>query len=120
MEYKFRGYDIIGNKWVYGDLTHNQKVTKIGLEPRVMVGGYEIDPDSVGLFTGLYDKKGNSIYEGDIFVLDNLGPLWDKKTVAIEWDEFALRFDLGGFNIRLCIDTEIIGNVYQNQELIEK
>lgn len=38
---KFRGWDKVGNKgWVYGDLVHNQKITKEGLEPRTMVGGY--------------------------------------------------------------------------------
>ena len=46
---KFRGWDATGQKgWVYGDLVHNQKVTKEGLEPRVMVGGYEVIPESVG------------------------------------------------------------------------
>lgn len=46
---KFRGWDIVGGKgWVYGDLVHNQKVTREGLEPRTMVGGYEVDPDTVG------------------------------------------------------------------------
>ena len=53
MEYKFRGFDATGQKgWVYGDLVHNQKVTRTGLEPRVMVGGYEVVSESVGLFTG--------------------------------------------------------------------
>ena len=52
-EYVFRGYDAVGDKgWVYGDLVHNKKVTKTGLEDRVMVGGYEVVPESVGLFTG--------------------------------------------------------------------
>lgn len=64
-EIKFRGYDIIGKKWVYGDLVHNQKVTADGLEPRTMVGGYEVDPESVGINTGVLDKKGNEIYVGD-------------------------------------------------------
>ena len=62
--WKFRGWDATGQKgWVYGDLVHNQKVTETGLEPRVMVGGYEVVPESVGLWTGLKDKKGNLIYE---------------------------------------------------------
>ena len=63
---KFRGKDATGRKgWVYGDLVHYQRVTKTGLEPRVMVGGYEVIPESVGQFTDLRDVNYTDIYEGD-------------------------------------------------------
>ena len=64
-KFKFRGWDVIGKKWVYGDLVHNQKVTKTGLTPRVMVGGYEVDPQSVGIFV-CKDINGTEIYTKDM------------------------------------------------------
>lgn len=42
--FKFRGKDVFTDTWKYGDLVHNQRVTTTGLEPRTMVGGYEVDP----------------------------------------------------------------------------
>lgn len=114
----FRGWDAVGNKeWVYGDLVHNKRVD---LTDRVMVGGYEVVPESVGLWTGLKDKNGKEVYEGDILLLKDLKPLWDDQTVVVGWSEFGARFETGGFNIRLCTVNEIIGNVFENKELLER
>ena len=88
-EYKYKGWDATGQKgWVYGDLVHNKKITVDGLIPRVMVGGYEVVPESVGIAIGMTDKEGTEVYEGDIIHIF----FYDGSC-----DNFVV-----GYNSRLC------------------
>ena len=119
MEWKFRGWDATGQKgWVYGDLVHNQKVTKTGLEPRVMVGGYEVVPESVGLWTGKKDSNGKDIFVGDI-----LKDSWNFVNEVI-WDDDAAGIYLlykdiySTFLDKEYEYMEIIGNTFLNKELL--
>ena len=72
-----RAKEIKSGNWVTGDLIHNMKVTTTGLVPRTMVGGYEVEPQSVGLFTGVVDINGKQIFEDDILKVT----LSDESTV---------------------------------------
>ena len=117
---KFRAYDVIGNKWVSGDLVHNQKVTREGLEPRTMVAGYEVAPESVGQFTGMHDRNGNEIYEGDVVQWDKDGK---KYVVVFRAGMFYASVEqlneriYGGFPLWFLCEEEqhcvVVGNYYE-------
>lgn len=122
---KFRGKDVFTGAWRYGDLVHNQKVTTTDLTPRTMVGGYEVDPETVGQFTNLKDSKGNEVYEGDIVVCDN-GIIVNEKyacVVVFKHGSFCLRSVDNTVTTSIIIHVDcgrllcwkVFGNVFDNK-----
>lgn len=121
---KFRGKDVFTDTWKYGDLVHNQKVTTTGLEPRTMVGGYEVKEETVSQYTGINDCDGKEIYEGDIlrYIDDNKVKKKYNRVVVFYDGSYFLRNIKTGMDTLLlifCIDKElskwkIIGNIFDN------
>ena len=140
MEYRFRGWDATGQKgWVYGDLTHSKRILQEEpyLEDRVMVGGYEVVPESVGLWSFIKDKDGKEIYEGDIVECVSWNEFFsnDGKTMEAFRRKMYVSFRKGAFvmvepmpepmkdnewPIIYNGDIIIIGNLYENKQLLEK
>jgi uncharacterized phage protein (TIGR01671 family) len=142
---KFRGKRVVDGQWAYGDLKCGSRKENFAIHTYDMNGwynrGYMVDPATIGQFTGLTDKDGKEIYEGDIL-------LWTRKNVHIEgrprqdllykcvvyYDNdkcsFQFRCELrcGACVGYLDFDddradesfVEVIGNVFDNPDLIEK
>lgn len=90
----------------------------------------EITPETAGQYTGLTDKNGKKIFEGDIVkeVSMRFRTMEIEKSIfAVEWCDFDLsyrlirRFDNGEQTTILtnCGDYEVIGNIHDNPELLQ-
>ncbi|EBF6011846.1 TPA: hypothetical protein K8U00_002328 [Listeria monocytogenes] len=88
---------------------------------------YKVRPETVSQFTGLKDKNGKKIFEGDIveiIEIDAFGNLdWNRLKGKVMFSEGAwLVTDSGSFAIPLWSEIneiEVIGNIYENPELLE-
>lgn len=90
--------------------------------------GYDVDPETVGQFTGLTDKNGKRIFEGDIVNMDDE----DWSSLGYTYQICAVRFDdfTGGFEPFSTYDwdsseyirashCEVVGNIYDNPDMLE-
>ena len=131
-EIKFRAKIKDGNEWMYGG-----GIQIIGPDTLMLSedGGHGIvhlvQRDTVGQFTGLLDRNGKEIYEGDIikyhyFYFADGSEIEKECVCSVKWDDTFANFDAmdkDGFAHFLGQASddgiEVIGNIYEHPELLK-
>jgi hypothetical protein len=108
--------------WVYGDL-ENSPIGKFYRIHEYKDNGYykgevDVDPATVGEFTGLQDANGTDVYEGDILHYPRNNKTYQVVFKdGIFWGEGENGCGCAAHFFPSCV---IIGNVFDNHDLIEK
>ncbi|MGQ7595147.1 YopX family protein [Streptococcus suis] len=124
---KFRGVSISDNnkgQWMYGNLIIDGNYAYIvnGViecnDQYITIAEWcPVEPKTIGASTGLFDKNGQEIFEGDVV------NIFDEKLSKIYFSEGAFCVDVlnGGtpLHVYLSEHLELIGNIYENPELVE-
>lgn len=119
-------------EWVYGLVTklYDERFKNLPAEMTNTYGvsGIDVDYKTIGQYTGLTDKNGKKIFEGDILERKHKELVNHSQTMTVKYIPYKACFsaiDIGGGNVTFISDylnnkyeLEVIGNIYDNPELL--
>ena len=132
-EILFRGKRIDSGEWIYGDVIQFPmhgivRIIEQNSNNGESYGDSEIDCDTLGQYTGLTDKNGTKVFEGDILKIihkyqspfdDDTKEYTDITTDVVFFDNEGLCFSYGKSPFLCVVDNvtaeyEVIGNIYDD------
>ena len=127
-EILYRGARMEDGKFVYGSLVFVKENDKSENElPHIVISygpdtfdWFEVEPETVGQFTGITDRDGAKIFEDDIF---KIGAEKCVFTVKFDYGCF-LAYDGNGEQVGILSElstmfVKVIGNIHDNKELLK-
>ena len=127
-EILFRGKRIDNGEWKEGSYVYQHGCHMIYLpsvDSEYGFDNYHIHPETVGQFTGLTDKNGKKIFEGDIVSFKRINALGYTtcRIGKVRYDDelpifYILSTTGDAWDWVYCEDIEVIGNIHDNPELL--
>ena len=135
--YLYRGRSVDNGAWVEGNRIDDgvtgqvfihavgnsvNESDKVGEEGRLQFVALEVDPSTICQCTGLKDKNGKPIWENDIAqyrdcVVDNYVIAWESGKACFEYQQYGC--SIMNFEELIGMEVEVIGNIFDNPELLE-
>ena len=130
---EFRGKRLDSGEWLYGDLMHDNLggCYVYPLYAENLYAENKVDPDTVGEFSGMTDKNGVKVFEGDIVEVFDFTSAYASKyrgVVKMYRGSWCVEYEDSIFDMvahpRLFFDdfadrkTDVIGNIHDNAELL--
>lgn len=130
-EILFRGKFSEKSRWSYGDLYTDHG--KVYIATRDTMHGVrvheEVIPDTIGQYTGVTDKNGKKIFEGDIVQAKEpdtsyrFGCVWTLQVVVFREGSYGLlefnKFFKSFRSFALSVTFEVVGNIHDNPEFLK-